>query len=150
MSEEIIVYRFGDYDIIPSKQVMEYHFEHLDKNKTMLFTTSSIMSANNQEGRTIIFTDKDKNKCFKAKIIDSGQFDKQMPNLDEFMVPEEFEDVLGSEIQSGYKWFALKSGEEIVSYEDFGKGLYRLSRTDVYDSLGENQTPFRYVIPINK
>lgn len=149
MAEEIIVYRFGDVEGYESSEVMKSHFNHLKEHGTLLFTTSSTVSANNQEGRTIIFTDRDKSKSFQATIVDSGQFGKKLPN-DSFKVPKKFENLLESERKDEYKWFAIQADRESLVYEEFGKGKYRLARTDAYDSLGENQTPFRYVVPITK
>lgn len=150
MSEEIIVYRFGNSEEYTSHQVMECHFRHLKENGTLLFTTSSTVSATNQKGRRILFTDREKSSSFQAIIVDSGQFGRKSPTDTAFKVPKEFEIKLKSEIESEYKWFALQADRGTLSYEKFEKGMYRLSRTDVHDSLGENQTPFRYAVPIKK
>lgn len=155
MTEEIIVYRFGDVQvedkkIIKSKEVMKAHFEHLRENGTLLFTTSSRISTKDKNGQQVIFTDEDKTHSFQATIIDCGKFGIRSPEMTDFKVPREFENILEAEVSKGFTWFAVRASEDTLTYEEFGKGLYRLARTDVYDSLGENQTPFRYAVPINK
>ncbi|MEW4354779.1 hypothetical protein AB1I63_07820 [Streptococcus pneumoniae] len=147
MAEEILAYRLGPSSSFSPQEVFEYHFEHLKKYKQLLFTTKTDIKTPTS-CKEIMFVNQDKNQCFKAFINGSGRFQANNDNLQAvkgYNVPKQFKDSLNEDIEKGYRWFALSA--ENVSIEPFSKGKYCLSRIDLIDSLGENQTPHRYVLP---
>ncbi|MEW4354617.1 hypothetical protein AB1I63_06995 [Streptococcus pneumoniae] len=145
MTEEILLFRFGksDENKIDSQEVFEHHFNHLKKHKKLLFTTDSRIKIPTH-CEEIIFVNHDKNQCFKAFIDGSGKFADSTPT-EGYDVPSELKHLLQQEVKDGYGWFAVSA--ENISIESLSKGQYRLARIEVIDSLGENQTPHRYVLP---
>lgn len=148
--EERLIYRFGDSNGLEGQEVFESHFQHLKEHQTLLFTTSSRISLDKKEGMEIIFLNKKKSASFKGIIAECGQFkgENPLPPVG-FDVPKEFSGILNQEREDGFRWFAIKVNGTVVK-EPFGKKKYRLSRIDAIESLGENETPFRYVLPFDE